>query len=926
MIYESEARNLAEVGSKSSEIVREMNYESEAPRLVEVASKSSEIVHEMIYEDEARNLLEVASKSPEIVRKNSRISYSRELLLSLSEADNCKELPTGVDESTFRDLRISYTRDHLLSLAEVNWCKELPYGFDQSIISDLQNACKRAPEILELQRHKSVSAGEFLGTSIWEHSERWDSFKLSTADGAYKSAPDIKKSQGHVSPAGGRMSGVSAEESAERWDSAKLINADSKSTGSEKFNGQQLRRPWANPITIGITRNTSENPEQSSILGNSSVMKSLPDGSEMSTLKPPGSDSLLSRCSQPYRPPFYFKSRPDTQKHDLASSKSYGHAEVPSKQRATEDSWIKASDEIKTNEPLISIEEKQKSNGLDEVISKSLEEHSALQVVNRFRVSPPIISSVSTSPEFPSSSSRTTENCPTEDSLTDQPIIEGQEVTYQVETLQPQVQEGGRFSALIILEDAEEVDPDLIDEANLASNDKTRDDQRVIAGNVRFGKTRKKRLRSQVAPFTTRTENITINSFQNNTARKTAAKSSDMKASMSSAVFIKPSYKTSNSQGGFVAQEQKGFDVSSKNLPKGFPKKASVADHLATEAKVSIGSVSEIWHPSHRTKHQDIIVDSRNSCKPDPENIHWLSDNDEISSNFPSWPDLSCTNIWRASTEMSTKENILDKEQSREMSFFARELGHTFGEVTKTQIQEGLNFDPSPCSSDEADSDFEINLPDEDSLITVDETYIFQEDTKNQTPEFPLKGGWNIFSFPGSNKPIQTDTPHWTPITPDPWVNNSQLNFAQMFVNPYNIQADFGGPSQYTDPWRLNQFNHGPFPANQVSYGQLPVAPQVYGPPFQNFLSPRMPQAHSFYPHHNNTLPNVPLSYCQAAQMPCRKKEPDQLRMKGRHGEDGIRPTFSQIIKMQIQMAQMKLQAVPGFEKKGLRQPYQKLA
>ncbi|KAH9611062.1 hypothetical protein KSS87_018965, partial [Heliosperma pusillum] len=95
MNYEREARSLVEVGSKSPEIVREMSYESGAQNLVEVASKLPEIVREMISESEG--LVEVASKSPELVCENSRISHSRELLLSLSEADNCKKLLSGVE-------------------------------------------------------------------------------------------------------------------------------------------------------------------------------------------------------------------------------------------------------------------------------------------------------------------------------------------------------------------------------------------------------------------------------------------------------------------------------------------------------------------------------------------------------------------------------------------------------------------------------------------------------------------------------------------------------------------------------------------------------------------------------------------------------------------------------------------------------------
>ncbi|KAK9672591.1 hypothetical protein RND81_12G110500 [Saponaria officinalis] len=849
----------------------------------------------MIYDSEARSF-DVDLKSSEIVCKDSRISYTRESLLSLSEADFCKELPAGVDKSRFRDFIISYSREDLLSLAELNVCKELPYGFDQSIISDLQDASQTAPEIQKLQGHDSLSFG--------------------------------------------RTSEASTEEFAERWDSFKSIYADSKSKDSEKSNWHQLQRPWENPTTTGVLRNVSQNPEKSGILGSWSGTKPSQGGSEISSLKLPESNSLLSRCSQPYRPPFLKAlSHPETPRNDENSNKAFGHSR---KQTATEESWRKGPIDLKTNEQLQAIDEKQNSSERnEEVIAKSractpLQEHSAIQIVNRFRVSPPILSPVTASVEPLCSTCETAESSLIEDSSKNKPLLQGQdEMSNHVEKLQPHFLEGSRFSALIILKDAEDIDPNLIDEADPASNVKPKSDHRSIVDKGGLAKTQKKGLRTQVDPPLTRsTEKITRNIFPNNAVRKTAYMSTAMKASMRTVVSTKPLSNISNSEGHFRTEHHKDIGIVSEGSHNGFPKDTSDANHLVTEAKPSNGSISENWLPSLQTKHEDIFTDGRDSFKLDSKSVSCSSDNDKAPSDISSWPDLTHDNFWRTATEMSTKENLLDKGQSRETSFYDEELDYTFDELTSSQISEISHFIPSYLFDNESDSDPEINLPDEDSLITVDDTYIFQEEILNQSPV--------------SNKPMQTDVRHQNLLLPDTWLRDSQLNVAKMFVNPLNTQADLRAPPQLQDPRRFNHYNYVPFPADAISIGQPPLMPQFY----EHTVEP----THNFYSYLNNTLPPDPPSYHQVHQMPWRQPEPDLLRnlplnyqgninsaymeLRGRHGgevelrptfsqiiqigrqaEKEIRPTFSQMIQMQIGIAKMKLETLPGFKQRAYRKP-----
>ncbi|KAL9225344.1 hypothetical protein vseg_001283 [Gypsophila vaccaria] len=887
-----------DVDLKSSEIVRDELARSFDVD-IDVDLKSSEIVC-----DEIARSFDVdvdMNTSSEIVREESRISYTRESLLSLSEGEFCKQLPAGVDKSSLsRDFILSYAREDLLTLAELNVCKELPYGFDRSIISsDLQDLSKSAPEIQKLQRHESLSFG--------------------------------------------RTSEAPTEESVERWDSFKLN--DSKSKDSEKFSWHQLQRSWANPTTTGILQNASHNPEKIGILGSWSDTKPSQGESEISSPKLPASSSLLSRCSQPYRPPAYYKalSYLETTKNELNSSKTFGQAESPSKERAIEESWRKDSIDLKSNEQLQVVKEKLNSSEHDEEVipktgaSSPLQEHSALQIANRFRVTPPppILSSVSASIEPPCSTSDT-ESSLTEDSLKNKPLPQGQdEVPNHVQNLQPQILEGSRFSALIILEDAEDVDPNLIDEVDPASNVTLKGNQRSIVDNLRFAKTQKKGSRTQVTlPLTKSTEKINRSITPNNAVRKAAITPAPMKASVRTAASTTPLSKISNSEGGLRMEKHKHIDNGSKDSSNGFAKNISDANHLAN------ASISENWLSSNQTKHENILTDRSDSCKLDSKSVSCSSDSDKTPSNFSSWSDLSHDSIGRASTEML--ENPLDKGQSRETSFCDQHLSRSFEEVTSSQISEASNFIPSSLFEDETDSNFELNLPDEDSLITVDDTYIFHEELLNQSPEIPSKGGSTTSRFSGSNKPIQTDSLHQNLILPHQWLHDSQLNIAKLFVNPLNTQADFRSPPQLQYPWRYQHYNYAPFQSNTFPTGNLSWMPQNY--------EQSLPPAHSFYTHLDNTLPAGPPSYHQVHQMPWRQNEPDLLRnlpqnhqsninsaymgmtgchggevelrptfsqiiQIGRHAETATRPTFSQIIQMQIGMAKMKLESQRAYRK-----------
>ncbi|KAH7854705.1 hypothetical protein Vadar_016963 [Vaccinium darrowii] len=100
--------------------------------------------------------------------RHSKFSYTRDFLLSLSQLEVCKRLPAGFNPSTPRSLKItyrdvllsikeirkdrhhgadlswhskiSYTRDFLLSLSELEVCKRLPGGFNPSTSCEVDAA------------------------------------------------------------------------------------------------------------------------------------------------------------------------------------------------------------------------------------------------------------------------------------------------------------------------------------------------------------------------------------------------------------------------------------------------------------------------------------------------------------------------------------------------------------------------------------------------------------------------------------------------------------------------------------------------------------------------------------------------------------------------------------------------------------------
>ncbi|KAM3381942.1 hypothetical protein P3S68_007515 [Capsicum galapagoense] len=70
------------------------------------------------------------------ISKVSRLTYSKEFMLSLSNLPFCKSLPEDFDPSALRDLRITYAKEVMLSLSNQQICEDLPEDFDSSALHE----------------------------------------------------------------------------------------------------------------------------------------------------------------------------------------------------------------------------------------------------------------------------------------------------------------------------------------------------------------------------------------------------------------------------------------------------------------------------------------------------------------------------------------------------------------------------------------------------------------------------------------------------------------------------------------------------------------------------------------------------------------------------------------------------------------------
>ncbi|KAG5617096.1 hypothetical protein H5410_016920 [Solanum commersonii] len=90
---------------------------------VEIEECSSE---EQLESEETRTTAEILN--------DSRLTYTKAFMLSLSNLHICKDLPEDFDPSALRDLRLTYTKEFMLSLSNLQICKDLPKDFDPSAL------------------------------------------------------------------------------------------------------------------------------------------------------------------------------------------------------------------------------------------------------------------------------------------------------------------------------------------------------------------------------------------------------------------------------------------------------------------------------------------------------------------------------------------------------------------------------------------------------------------------------------------------------------------------------------------------------------------------------------------------------------------------------------------------------------------------
>lgn len=577
-----------------------------------------------------------------------------------------------------------------------------------------------------------------------------------------------------------------------------------------------------------------------------------------------------------------------------------------------------------------------------------LEEHLAAPAITSKQNPPGTSPAVSGSVECPCFAEEASEKCRIEESpvrhpLLQDPVVQVQQIPYQsqlikmdsgvaidAEKLQGQVLEGGRFSALINLEEAEDIDAYFLDEANLASNDSSRDKQSVKEANVGFGILEKKELRNYAAYSGEATSKI-ANNLQVKALKKTTSNSlADV--SISSTSSIKPS---SSLQLASVAQEYKGNDIASKDLRK-------ANSPLIYDPK---HSDSDIWQLPRCTKKHDVVVDDRDTYRSKSRFIHFFPDNEKSDCNISPGAGKDGEIVSGVSTGKSMMENLLCQRKPMEASTYGQKA--PFSKKTKAGIfdcpssthavqsnryLDGIRHDSWSVQmpeldkiAEEADSSLEINLPDEDSLITIDDTYIFQQEEPNP-PKISIRGGSGVSSFPVSNKLVGSESVQQNVILPDLWFQESQINSKNLLVHSSDSQTHVYAPPIFHDPWKIHHNDYNPFAFVSPPFARLPSKPQNSEPSVEALLSPIMPQADKNCPDLDQILSADPSIYHQFLQIPCCNQEPHVLRSlplnyqtngkatmdvgrRGLLGEERNKSTINQCLQMQRKLAQMNLEA-----------------
>ncbi|KNA17792.1 hypothetical protein SOVF_076890 [Spinacia oleracea] len=217
-------------------------------------------------------------------------------------------------------------------------------------------------------------------------------------------------------------------------------------------------------------------------------------------------------------------------------------------------------------------------------------------------------------------------------------------------------------------------------------------------------------------------------------------------------------------------------------------------------------------------KHDVLVDDGRNSYRTKSKFIHWFPENDEANCNVSPGAEKDGWKVWGAPTRKSTKENHSGQRKPEEASTYSQKapcskkieadvldcLGSDHIEPNNSypddisydsgSIQESYELDKV---TDNADLSLELNLPDEDSLIAIDDIYIFKQEEPNP-PKITTRGGRVSPSPDPSPDPwfhesrkTRSENVQQNLSFPDPWFHESQKTGSE------NVQQNLSFP----DPW-----------------------------------------------------------------------------------------------------------------------------
>ncbi|GAB2265153.1 hypothetical protein Dimus_000218 [Dionaea muscipula] len=198
--------------------------------------------------------------------------------MSADGGDQCSCGGSESEEVTGRELqresRISYCREYLLSLEDLDVCKKLPSGVDKSILSELDECC---------QQISALSSGGVLG--------------------------DFTKP---------------------------IIRGNNAASNHDSASGRNCSP---------LSRHSWLNRRQDGILGSCSVVDVSEGKADAAASTSHQTNHLLSRSSQPYRPPSFYKAPNDSRRAscDSFNNDTFGSSGVPGPERLLEERRRKAS-------------------------------------------------------------------------------------------------------------------------------------------------------------------------------------------------------------------------------------------------------------------------------------------------------------------------------------------------------------------------------------------------------------------------------------------------------------------------------------------------------------------------------------------------------------------------------------------------------